>query len=59
MIYKDIGATYMMPMHFGTLFYGADANPNEPINRLRELAAKEGLTDKIVGLEIGEQRILY
>jgi N-acyl-phosphatidylethanolamine-hydrolysing phospholipase D len=59
MIYKDVGAQYMMPMHFGTLFYGSDANPSEPIDRLRELAAKEGLTDKIVGLEIGEQRIVY
>jgi N-acyl-phosphatidylethanolamine-hydrolysing phospholipase D len=59
MIYKDVGAHYMMPMHFGTLFYGSDANPNEPINRLRELAEKEGLSDKIVGLEIGEQRIVY
>ena len=59
MIYKDIGATYLMPMHFGTLFYGSDANPNEPINRLRELAAKDDLSDKIVGLEIGEQRIVY
>jgi len=53
MIYKDLGAKFMMPMHFGTLFYGSDANPNEPINRLRELAAQEGLSDKIVGLEIG------
>ena len=59
MIYKDIGAKFMMPMHFGTLFYGLDTNPNEPINRLQELAAKEGLSDKIVGLEIGEQRIVY
>jgi N-acyl-phosphatidylethanolamine-hydrolysing phospholipase D len=59
MIYKDIGAMYMMPMHFGTLFYGSDSNPNEPINRLRELAAKDGLSEKIIGLEIGEQRVVY
>jgi N-acyl-phosphatidylethanolamine-hydrolysing phospholipase D len=59
MIYKDLGAKFIMPMHFGTLFYGSDANPNEAINRLRELAAQEGLSDKIVGLEIGEQRIIY
>jgi N-acyl-phosphatidylethanolamine-hydrolysing phospholipase D len=59
MIYRDLGAKYLMPMHFGTLFYGSDSNPNEPINRLRELAASEGLSDKIVGLEIGEQRVLY
>ena len=59
MIYRDLGAKYLMPMHFGTLFYGSDSNPNEPIKRLRELAASEGLSDKIVGLEIGEQRIVY
>ena len=59
MIYRDLGAKYLMPMHFGTLFYGSDSNPNEPINRLRELAVREGLSDKIVGLEIGEQRIVF
>ena len=59
MIYKDLGAKFMMPMHFGTLFYGSDSNPNEPFTRLLELAAKEGLSDKIVGLEVGEQRIVY
>jgi N-acyl-phosphatidylethanolamine-hydrolysing phospholipase D len=59
MIFKDLGARYMMPMHFGTLFYGSDANPTEPMNRLKELAAHEGLSDNIVGLEIGEQRIVY
>ena len=59
MIYKDVGATYLMPMHFGTVFYGPATNPNEPIDRLRQLAAAEGLLDKIVGLEIGEQRIIY
>jgi N-acyl-phosphatidylethanolamine-hydrolysing phospholipase D len=59
MIYKDLGARYMMPMHFGTLFYGSDSNPLEPINRLREIAEREGLADKIVGLEIGEQRVVF
>jgi N-acyl-phosphatidylethanolamine-hydrolysing phospholipase D len=59
MIYRDLGATYLMPMHFGTLFYGSDSNPSEPIDRLRELAAKEGVADKVIGLEIGEQRIVF
>jgi N-acyl-phosphatidylethanolamine-hydrolysing phospholipase D len=58
-IYKDLGAKFMMPMHFGTLFYGSDSNPNEPINKLREVAASEGLSDKIVGLEVGEQRVVF
>lgn len=59
MIYKDVGAKFMMPMHYGTLFYGSDSNPNEPMERLREIAAREGLLEKIVGLGIGEQRVLF
>lgn len=59
MIYRDVGARYLMPMHFGTVFYGPATNPTEPIDRLRELAAQEGLTDKLVGLEIGEQRVVF
>lgn len=57
-IFKDVRAKYMMPIHYGTLFYGSDANPREPIDRLREAAASQGLLDKVIGLEIGEQRIL-
>jgi L-ascorbate metabolism protein UlaG (beta-lactamase superfamily) len=59
MIYKDVGAKFMMPMHYGTLFYGSDSNPNEPMERLREIAAREGLLEKIVGLGIGEQCVLF
>jgi L-ascorbate metabolism protein UlaG (beta-lactamase superfamily) len=59
MIYKDVGAKFMMPMHYGTLFYGSDSNPNEPMERLLEIAAREGLSEKIVGLGIGEQRVLF
>jgi L-ascorbate metabolism protein UlaG (beta-lactamase superfamily) len=59
MIFKDVGAKYMVPMHYRTLFYGPDSNPTEPLDRLREVATKEGLQDRIIGLGIGEQRILF
>jgi len=59
MIFKDVGARYMMPMHFRTMFYGSDSNPTEAIDRLREAAANQGLSERVIGLEIGEQRILF
>jgi L-ascorbate metabolism protein UlaG (beta-lactamase superfamily) len=58
-IFKEVGAKYMLPMHHGTLFYGSDANPTEAIDRLRDIATKEGLMDKVLALKIGEQRIIY
>jgi N-acyl-phosphatidylethanolamine-hydrolysing phospholipase D len=58
-IFKDLAAKYMMPMHFNTVFYGPAANPAEPINRLREAATDQGCLDKIIVLEMGEQRILF
>ncbi len=58
-IFKDVNAKYMMPIHFGTISYGSDANPNEPLDRLRELAAQQDMSDRIIGLQIGEQRVLY
>jgi len=58
-VFKDVGATYMLPMHYRTMAYGSDSNLAEPIERLREVAADEGMLDSIVDLEIGEQRVLY
>jgi len=58
-IFKDVGATYMMPIHFGTMLFGSTANPQGPLEQLSAIAATEGISDRIIGLEIGEQRILY
>ena len=58
-IFKDVRAKLMMPMHFGTLFYGPTTNPHESIDLLRQLAAQQNLSDKIIGLEVGEQSILF
>lgn len=58
-IFKEVGAKFMLPMHHSTLFYGSDANPTEAIDRLRDVATKEGLMDKVLALEMGEQRVVY
>jgi len=58
-VLKDVGAKYMLPMHYGTLFYGSDANPTEAMDRLLDIAAREGVTDKIIALKAGEQKVLY
>ncbi len=58
-IFKDVGATYMMPIHFGTMLFGSTANPQGPLDQLRAAAADKGISGRIVGLEVGEQRILY
>jgi N-acyl-phosphatidylethanolamine-hydrolysing phospholipase D len=58
-IFKDVRARYMLPMHFGTLFYGPTSNPNESIELLRNAAANQNLSDKVIGLEMGEQRVLF
>ncbi len=58
-IFKDVGAVLMLPIHFGTLLFGSSANPNSPLEQLRAIAASEGISNRIVGLEAGEQGILY
>jgi L-ascorbate metabolism protein UlaG (beta-lactamase superfamily) len=58
-IFKDVGAHYMMPIHFGTMLFGSTANPQGPIDQLRASAANEGISGQIIGLDAGEQRILY
>ena len=58
-IFKDVRATYMMPMHFGTLLFGSAANPDSPLELLRTAAVNEGIANRIIQLKAGEQRILY
>jgi len=59
MIFKDVGAKYMMPVHYGTFFYGSETDPTAPIDRLREVAKQEGVTERVVDLQVGEQRVLF
>jgi hypothetical protein len=48
-----------MPIHFGTMLFGSTTNPDSPMELLRAAAANEGISSRIVGLQVGEQRILY
>jgi N-acyl-phosphatidylethanolamine-hydrolysing phospholipase D len=58
-IFKDVGAHSMMPIHFGTMLFGSATNPQSPLDQLRAAAADAGLSERIVALDVGEQRILY
>jgi L-ascorbate metabolism protein UlaG (beta-lactamase superfamily) len=58
MIFEDVGAEYMVPVHHKTLFYGSEQDPSQSIKTLRALAAELNLTDRIIDLEIGEQRVI-
>ncbi|MEX1140145.1 MAG: MBL fold metallo-hydrolase [Bacteroidota bacterium] len=58
MIFQDVGARYMVPVHHRTLFYGNEQDPSQSIKTLRALAQEMGLTDRIIDLDIGEQRLV-
>jgi N-acyl-phosphatidylethanolamine-hydrolysing phospholipase D len=58
-IFRDVGARYMMPVHFGTMLFGSTSNPVGPLRILEADAAQEGVADKIVALNVGERRILF
>lgn len=57
-IFKDVKAQFMMPIHFGTMLFGSTADPQSPLHQLNTIAASAGITDRVVGLEVGEQRII-
>jgi len=49
----------MMPMHFCTMLFGSTTNPESPLEQLRSAAAHQGISDRIIELEVGGQRVLY
>jgi len=57
-IYRDVGAKYLLPMHNRTMMYRSDQDPMAAIEALRTAAAEQGILDRIVDLDIGEQRVL-
>jgi N-acyl-phosphatidylethanolamine-hydrolysing phospholipase D len=57
-IAKEVGAHFLVPMHYGTLFYGSNHDPEYAIQHLRTSAAEQGRSKEIVDLKPGEQRIL-
>ena len=57
-IAQDLRARYLVPMHYGSLFYGSNHDPTYAIEQLRIAALEQGRADQLVALEPGEQRIL-
>jgi hypothetical protein len=49
----------MMPIHYGAMLFGSGADPKSSLELLHAEAAKEGISDRIISLETGEQRILF
>ncbi len=58
-IFEDVGAKYMVPIHFGTMAYGSPPNADAQLKALHEAAVAEGVADRVVPLEVGQQRVLY
>ncbi len=57
-IFEELRATYFLPMHHGTIPYTSSGPPNASITTLRQLARERSLSDRIIDLEIGGQRIV-
>lgn len=51
-VFKDIGASWMVPMHFGTFKLSFEAI-DEPPKWLQQIAERDGLTEMVKILEEG------
>ena len=58
-ICEDVGAKFMMPIHFGTMAYGSPPDLAGRLKALRDAAEQEGIASRVVALQIGEQRVLF
>ncbi|MGA2668231.1 MAG: MBL fold metallo-hydrolase [Ignavibacteria bacterium] len=56
MIFKDIKAKWMIPIHYGTLYF-AQAQADMPLETLRSIIKTDNLSDMIFPLNIGEQKV--
>lgn len=55
---SDLGARFLVPIHHRTFTQGLDPDPNDPARRLAELSEKQGIRDRVMILDTGEQRVL-
>ena len=58
-ICEDVGAKYLMPIHFGTMAYGSPPDAAAQLVGLRQAAEEEGIANRVIALQIGEQRVLF
>ncbi len=58
-ILEDVGAKYMVPVHFGTMAYGSPPNPAAQLEALHEAAVQEGVSDRVIPLQVGQQKVLF
>jgi len=56
--FEDLGAEFMVPMHYGTFPLGNEP-PEEPVERLLEEAKKRGLEDRVIVPEAGKAIEIY
>jgi L-ascorbate metabolism protein UlaG (beta-lactamase superfamily) len=54
---RDLGAAFMIPIHFDALVAGTDA-PGEARETLIARARERGLADRVAVLRIGERRVI-
>jgi L-ascorbate metabolism protein UlaG (beta-lactamase superfamily) len=57
-IFTDLKARLMVPMHHRTLLQGFDPTDTYAVEQLQRLAREKGVRERVVVLEIGEQREL-
>ena len=55
-VFKDLSASWLVPMHYGT-FRLSFEDMDEPPRWLREIAAQEGLTQRLKILEEGVPQV--
>jgi L-ascorbate metabolism protein UlaG (beta-lactamase superfamily) len=55
--FRDLGARYLVPMHFDTFMNSFDELGEAP-RELTRAARASGVADRVVLLQIGEQRVL-
>lgn len=56
MIFKDIKAKWMLPIHYGTLYF-AQADAMVPLETLNKIIESGKLQENIIPLKIGEQKV--
>ena len=56
--FHDLRARFLLPVHYRTFTQGLDPDPEDPARRLAELSARQGIRDRVMILDIGEQRVI-